>query len=68
MPEIVDLPERQTQEQIAAKHKKAIGDALTHVLPAMDAAKVDGFKVSWAVGTDYAGRACITNLVILKEF
>jgi len=62
------MPHRKSPEEIAAAHKKAISDALLPVLPLMDAAKADGFKTAWSIGHDYAGRHCITQLMLVKEF
>ncbi len=67
-PSLVDMPHRKSPEEIAAAHKKAISDALLPVLALMDAAKADGFKTAWSIGHDYAGRHCITQLMLVKEF
>ena len=65
---LVDMPHRKSPEEIAAAHKKAISDALLPVLALMDAAKADGFKTAWSIGHDYAGRHCISQLMLVKEF
>jgi hypothetical protein len=62
------MPHRKSPEEIAEAHKKAISDALVPVMAAMDAAKADGFKTAWTIGHDYAGRHCITQLKLVKEF
>ena len=65
---LVEMPHRKSPEEIAAAHKKSIGDALGPVLAAMDAATADGFKAAWTIGHDYAGHHCITQLKLVKEF
>jgi len=67
-PTIVDMPRRESEAEIVARHKKAVSDALRPVLEAMDAAKADGFICSWNIGHDYAGRAAIVSLKLVKEF
>ena len=67
-PSIVGLPARESEVEAAARHKKAVTEALLPVLKAMDAAKADGFKCAWNIGQDYAGRASIVSLTMMKEF
>jgi hypothetical protein len=53
---------------LAADHRKVIEEALKPVMAAIDAAKVDGFTISFSLGADYAGKSIIGSLQIAKHF
>lgn len=54
--------------QLAAEHRKAVEEALQPVMQAINAAKGDGFTISFALGADYAGKSLISQLIVAKNF
>lgn len=57
-----------TDADIAEAHKAKIIEAMMPLLAAMDAARRDGFVVSFNLAPDAMGRQVIQVLKLIKEF
>lgn len=49
-------------------HRVKLIDGLNTILPMLDAAKKDGFEITFAMGPDFMGRMAIQQFKITKVF
>lgn len=57
-----------TDADLANMHRTKLLEALSTILPMLDAAKKDGFEITFGMGPDFMGRMVIAQFKIAKNF
>lgn len=65
---VISLVAGKTDAELAAAHKKSVIEALQPTLAVLNAAKKDGFVISFVLGQDFLGSHVIQTLNIAKNF
>lgn len=64
----IDGPDIEPEPARAARHKKALAEALEVVRQAAEAARADGFYVEFGMPLDQFGRYVVSPIGLIKRF
>jgi hypothetical protein len=66
--EIAKLVPTKSDADRAAEHRERVIAVLKEICPVLDAARADGFEVSFSLQPDFMNKTAIAQLAIVKRF